>query len=179
MNIRGKRVLLRAVEERDNPLLLHMINDGDMEAVLGGWSFPVSESQQKKWFEGLDYRTDVLRCMVEAEGEAIGTAVLTDIDTKNGTAEVHIKLGEKACRGKGLGTEAVSLLTEYAFKELRLNCIWALVLEENTASRKMFDKCGFQEEGLLKERIYKNGAYKNLVSFSKCRQEKQNERNRK
>lgn len=159
--------MLRAVEEWDNGLLLEMMNDGEIEQKVGGWSFPLSMGQQRKWFESLGSRDDLLRCMIEVSGEAVGTAILSGIDMKNGTAEVHIKIGKRESRGQGIGAEAVNSLVAYGFGELRLNCIYAIVLEDNVASRKLFARCGFEEEGILKGRLFKDGRYKNVVSYSK------------
>ena len=46
MNICGNKVILRALEPSDMPYLREMINDPEMERMVIGWSFPVSEKQQ-------------------------------------------------------------------------------------------------------------------------------------
>lgn len=58
-------------------------------------------------------------------------------------------------RGKGYGTEAVTMLVKYAFEELRLNCIHANILSYNASSIKLFELCGFVKEGVLRFRIFK------------------------
>jgi len=175
MNIYGNRIVLRAITENDAPLLLKMINDPETEKMLGGSSFPVSMSAQKSWIQNQTANDNVLRCIIaerDKEGIGLGTVVLSDIDQKNGTAQIHIKLGVENCRGKGFGTEAVNTITEYAFSEMRLNCIYAEVLEYNTASQKLFEKCGFQRDGLLRERVFKGGKYINIVAFSRLKEDK-------
>ena len=99
----------------------------------------------------------------------IGTIILSNIDMKNGTAEVHVKLAVANNRGKGYGTDAVNTIVKYAFNEMRLNCIYAEILEYNQPSIKLFEKCGFKKEGTLCSRIYKGGKYINLMSFSKVK----------
>ena len=168
MNIFSENLIMRAVEKTDAPLLLGLINDPETESSLGGWSFPVSEASQIDWIESASQRKDTLRCIIaekSSQDDGVGTVILTDIDMKNGTAEIHIKLAVNG-RNKGYGTEAVKALTAYAFNELRLNCIYARVNEGNDASQKMFAKCGFSKEGVLKERFYKNGKYIDVASFS-------------
>ena len=166
MNIKGKNVLIRAIEMDDAPLLLDMINDPETENMLGGYSFPVSEHQQVAWINSLTSDPRTFRGMIEVEGKAIGTVILTDIDHKNGTAEFHIKLGTGNVRGKGYGVDACNAIIKYAFKELRLNCIYANVKEDNYASRRLFQKSGFTEEGILRNRLFKDGSYHDVVSFS-------------
>jgi len=51
------------------------------------------------------------------------------------------------------------LLLDFAFSERGFNRIWALILENNIASRRMFEKCGYKTEGVLRQSIYKNGKF--------------------
>jgi len=115
-----------------------------------------------------------LRCIIAdrcQEEVGLGTVILSDIDQKNGSAQVHIKLGVENCRRKGYGTEALNTIVKYAFDEMRLHCIYADVLEYNNASQKLFEKCGFRRDGLLRERIYKGGKYVNVVTFSRLNED--------
>lgn len=168
MNIYGNKIVLRAISREDNALLLELINDPETERMLGGGSFPVSAEGQAKWIEAQSGRTDVLRCIVapkEAPQDGMGTVILSDIDSKNGTAQVHIKLSASS-RGKGYGADALKTVVDYAFGYLRLYCVYAYVLEYNEASKKLFSRCGFQKEGRLRARAYKDGAYIDYISYS-------------
>lgn len=168
MNIYGEKVLLRAIEPGDNALLLNLINDPDTEKMLGGGSFPVSEAGQAKWITEQIGRNDVLRCIVadqNAPDQGIGTVILSDIDQKNGIAQVHVKLAATG-RHKGYGTDALKALVDYAFKQMRLHCVYAHVLSYNEPSQKLFCKCGFQKEGILRARAYKDGNYVDAISYS-------------
>lgn len=168
MFIYGEFIVLRAVEEADNSMLLSLINDPDTEMMLGGSSWPVSESEQLRWFEEQEQNHDVLRCIIalKENGNALGTIILSDIDQKNGTAQVHIKLSKDGGRGKGYGTDAVKTLIRYAFRELRLNCIYAYILSYNVVSIRLFEKCGFKKDGILRERAFKNGRFIDLLAYS-------------
>ena len=173
MNIIGEKIVLRALEDKDNEMLFSIINDPSMEYLLGGWSFPISKENQKSWFDSLNYNDKELRCAVEIleNGETIGVVMLTGIDYKNGNAEIHIKLLNNEYRKKGFGTEAIMCLVKYAFNELRLHTIYAMISEHNITSKKLFEKCGFAMEGLLKDRLYKKGKYINILSYSVVKSE--------
>lgn len=170
MNIVGEKTILRAIEPKDNPMLYEMINDSETEYMLGGWSFPVSQRNQEDWTNNLRNDIRTLRCCIDAQGEAVGVVMLTEIDFKNGTAEVHIKLAKKQ-RSSGYGTDALNTIVEYAFSELRLNCIFATISSHNTASRKLFEKCRFKQEGFLKSRLFKKGQYIDVISYSRLKSE--------
>ncbi len=169
MIIFGDKTILRAVEESDNAMLLLLINDPDTEMMLGGSSWPVSEAEQLKWFEHQERSRDVLRCIValKENGKAIGTIILSDIDQKNATGHIHIKMSKDGGRGKGYGTDAVNTLVSYAFDELRLNCIYANILAYNEASIKLFERCRFKREGVLRQRVYKQGRFVDLLAYSR------------
>lgn len=174
MNIYGERIVLRAIFEEDAQFLYNMINDPDTEKMLGGSSFPVSIAAQQNWIRRQSGNSEVLRCIIAdrcQEEVGLGTVILSDIDQKNGSAQVHIKLGVENCCRKGYGTEALNTIVKYAFDEMRLHCIYADVLEYNNASQKLFEKCGFRRDGLLRERIYKGGKYVNVVTFSRLNED--------
>ena len=168
MLIYGDKIVLRAVEEKDNEMLLSLINDPDTEMMLGGSSWPVSETEQLQWFEMQERSRDVLRCVaaLKEDGKAVGTLILSDIDQKNGTAQIHIKMSKNGGRGKGYGTDAVKTLVRYAFQELRLNCVYSSILSYNEASIRLFEKCGFTRDGTLRARVYKGGHFWDLYAYS-------------
>lgn len=168
MLIYGEKITLRAVEASDNNMLLSLINDPETEMMIGGSSWPISEADQLSWFEKQEKTQDILRCIVVAkESErAVGTVILSDINQKNGTAQIHIKMSKDGGRGKGYGTDAIKSILRYAFDELRLNCIYAEILSYNEISKHLFEKCGFKQEGVLRARVYKSGAYIDVMSYS-------------
>lgn len=171
MNIIGDKVVLRAIEESDNEILKELMNNPELEKMLGGSSFPLSSYSQKKWFENLDNKN--LRCIVSEKGKkesCYGTVILSDIDYKNGTAQYHIKLLPDS-QGKGIGADSTRTIVRYAFDELRLNCIYSEVLSYNIASQRMFEKSGFYKEGIMRQRIFKKGRYVDVFLYSILKKE--------
>ena len=168
MLIYGEKIVLRAVEKADNTMLLSLINDPDTEMMLGGSSWPVSESDQLKWFEHQEHSRDVLRCIValQNDGRALGTIILSDIDQKNATGHIHIKMLKDGGRGRGYGTDAVKTMVRYAFEELRLNCIYANILAYNDEPIKRFERCRFKKDGVLRQRVYKKGKFVDMLAYS-------------
>lgn len=163
MNIYGKKVMLRAMEKTDLELVRQLFNDPDVEHNVVGWSFPLSSYQQEKWFEMHYSENNSFRFIIETfEGETVGVATLVDIDWKNRRAEHGIKILKMENRHKGIGTDAVMAIMRYAFDELQLIRLDGAWFEDNVASKNMYMKCGWKEEGLRKKYIYKNGKYKDL-----------------
>ena len=92
---------------------------------------------------------------LKEDGKAVGTIILSDIDQKNATGHIHIKMSKDGGRGKGYGTDAINTMVQYAFEELRLNCIYANILTYNEAPIKLFERCGFKRDGVLRQRVFK------------------------
>ena len=169
MIIQGDEIILRAIEAEDNELLLSLVNDPETEIMIGGYSWPISKTNQERWFEKqIDNTGNIMRCIIalKRNNQPIGTIILSDIDQKNGTAEIHIKISNNGYRGKGYGADAIKTIVDYAHNELRLNCIYSTILDYNEASIRLFEKCGFRREGILRARVYKGGRYIDQISYS-------------
>lgn len=167
MILLGEKVILRAIELSDKDILRELINDCETEYLLGGRSFPISELHQEEWIMSLKPNNHTLRCMIDnnQDKKTIGTVILSDIDYINGTAEIHIKL-VKGYRGKGFGADTIRAVVKYSFQELRLQCIYAYINDYNKGSCVLFNKLGFQQEGKVRSRIYKNGTYHDKYIYS-------------
>lgn len=163
MNIYGKKVVLRAMEPSDCELVRNMFNDPEIEDLVVGWSFPLSQYAQERWYEK-HYCDKDFRFIIETKDDgAVGVATLVNIDWKNRMAQHGIKLSKKERRGKGIGTDTVMAIMRYAFDELGLNRLNGSWFPENIASKSMYMKCGWKEEGVRRKYIYKHGAYRDLV----------------
>lgn len=172
MNIKGKIVTLRAIEREDLEFMREMLNDPEIESLVIGWAFPVSKYQQEKWFEkNVDNSTNFRFIIETAEDGKVGLATLTNIDWKNRMATHGIKLANKKNRSKGIGTDTVMSIMRYAFDELQLNRLNGSWFEDNIPSKNMYMKCGWQEEGRLREYVYKNGQYKDLMTVGVLRRD--------
>ena len=162
------RVYLRALEPEDYKISVEWRNDDEIWSMLGGRKYFVSSAYEKKWiedsiFSGKDVKLAI--CLKE-NGLYIGNVYLTDMDMVNRSAESHILIGNKTYWGNGYASEAYQLLLAYAFDELGLHRVSALVLKSNVASLKMHKKCGFSEEGVLWDSIWKNGKFRSQVVLS-------------
>ena len=163
MNIKGKCVTLRAIEKQDLELMREMLNDPEIENLVIGWAFPVSKYQQEQWYEKNINDRNNLRFIIETAADgAVGIATLNNIDWKNRRATHGVKLAKRDNRTKGIGTDAVMAVMKYAFDELQLNRLDGSWFDENTASKSLYQKCGWVVEGRIRSCIYKNGKYRDL-----------------
>ena len=165
MNIKGKKVSLRAIEENDLELIHKWANDPEIWHMLGGWHFPSSMDYQKKWFENLKNDSLNQRFAIETPDLGlIGTANLIDIDWKNNHAFHGMMLGEKDIRGKGYGIDTIMTIMRYAFEEMHLERLDGSMIEYNQISLNIYcKKCGWQEEGRQRNWYFRKNRYWNKI----------------
>lgn len=103
--------------------------------------------------------------IIEEKGSntAIGITSLINIDTKNRNAECIIDIGEKDYWGKGYGTEALQLLLQYAFLEFNLHRVSLRVFSFNERAIHLYHKLGFKQEGIIRESLYRNGQWHDII----------------
>lgn len=173
MIIKNGCVTLRAVEETDFDLLFCLINEPGIENMTVGFHLPISSAEQKKWMQNYSNTMTDIRLMIELDnGNTIGMVMLNDIDYKNGSAAIGYKISASPQdRIRGDMRDAIAGMLNYAFNELRLNCVISAVLDYNVFSLKLMKKMHFTQEGILRKRIYKNGEFHDLITFSILRSE--------
>ena len=161
MDILGKTVRLRAVEETDLPLLHSWGNTPDLWRLLGGWHFPSSKISTKNWFEKLQNDHLNVRLAITTEEHGIvGLANILDIDWKNKNAFHGMMLGNLDFRGRGIGRDTVMAIMRYAFDELGLQRLDGSMIEFNDASVGLYcNKCGWKEEGRQRKWYFREGRF--------------------
>jgi RimJ/RimL family protein N-acetyltransferase len=83
-------------------------------------------------------------------------------------AEIGYWLGEPFW-GRGIATEAVAALTDWAFAELRLVRLHAAVYARNPASARVLEKAGYTFEGRLRARYFRDGQYIDGLLYANVR----------
>jgi RimJ/RimL family protein N-acetyltransferase len=103
---------------------------------------------------------------VEYNGEYVGNISLTrGLDIYRKSALIGYFIGEPYWN-KGITTEAVTLVVDFGFKHLDIERIHTGVFEYNMASRRVLEKCGFKQEGIFRNALYKNNQIYNEVRYA-------------
>ena len=164
----SNRVYLRALEPDDYKASIKWRKDDDIWNMLGGPKYFVSEAYERKWVEDAIFNSKDLKlaiCLTEND-RYIGNVYMTDINYLNRSCTSHVLIGENDCWGKGYAKEALMLAINYMFNERNIHRIQAFILESNTQSLRMHEKCGYKVEGIMQDSIYKNGKYQNQYVLS-------------
>jgi RimJ/RimL family protein N-acetyltransferase len=170
--LKSSRIALRPLQAKDLPRMFEWIND--REQVLFNAPYrPVSELQHDSWAEAIQQRQDVMIFSIfqlETD-DLIGTCQLHSINAVHRSAELQIRLGEVAARGSGYGTEAVSLLLRFAFRDLNLHRVYLHVFSTNGAAIQVYEKVGFKREGVLRRAAFIDGEYVDVLVMGVLREE--------
>ena len=81
------------------------------------------------------------------------------------SAQLGYWIGEGYLR-RGYAYAAVTAVLRHAFESLGLNRIEAACQPDNTPSRGLLAKAGFEEEGYAREYLYINGAWRDHVLYA-------------
>lgn len=163
----GKLVRLRAFDNSDLMQSLQFSNDyAVMRGASGGILYPSTvDDEARAMGNNTSYTAGEYQFAIEtiAERRFIGKCGFVKINWKNRLGELAILIGEPQMHGKGYGTDAIQTLCKFGFDELNLHKIKAVVFDFNEAALRCYEKCGFVREGLLKQEIYREGAYHDVV----------------
>ncbi len=167
--IRGEHVYLRAIEKSDVERCHAWINDPQVNATLAVRG-PVNQVAEEAWVERAARRQDPtelhLAICRASDGRHIGNCGFFQIHAENRSATLGILIGERDCWGQGHGTDAVRTLCRYGFEQLNLHKIRLDVIAHNERARKVYERLGFVQEGILRDEIYRDGRYYDYIRMS-------------
>lgn len=170
LRIEGARILLRsvAVSDVDGPYHRWM-NDPEVTRFLEARFSSNDKRSMKKFVQDALKNPDALfLAIVLKDGNRhIGNIKLGPINRHHGCGDVGIIIGEKDCWGKGYATEALKLLSDYAFGTLKLHKLTAGCYANNAGSEKAFLAAGFVQEGVRKSQCLCDGKYVDALIFGK------------
>jgi RimJ/RimL family protein N-acetyltransferase len=172
--LRGERVLLRAMTRDDLVRQWEFSNDIEVE-VAGGGDPPMPQSFERLQAdfdrEAAKGGRDDASFAIDVGGQFIGSCGLSDVDPSAQTCELGIGIGDKAYWGQGYGRESVRLLVEYAFRYRNLRKVWLRVHAANERAIRAYRAAGLVEEGRLRQHVWSNGQYDDVVYMAVFREE--------
>jgi RimJ/RimL family protein N-acetyltransferase len=165
--IYGQKIRLRAIERDDLPRFVVWLNDPEVRAGISRF-LPIGSAEEEHWFEGLQQEPAYQRPLAidVREGDRwihIGSCGFFNFNLQARNAELGILIGNKDFWGRGLGTETMCVLLEYAFQTLNLHRVYLRVYQSNTRAGHIYRKLGFLEEGRLRDDAFSAGAYQDTI----------------
>lgn len=148
--LQGEKCYLSPVDPNDYASFTGWVND--MDAALG-MIFLGSVIGEQKEAEVMNRLKDGLNFAIvdNATNRPMGTCGIPGIDERNKCCMVGIFIGDPDKRGKGYGTEALSLLCDFAFNVLNMHNVSLRVYSFNKPAIRCYEKVGFKLVGRLRE----------------------------
>lgn len=104
---------------------------------------------------------------IEINGEAAGFFWIMDIVRRH---KAIIGYGlKKEFRGKGIGTKALKMISNYAFNKYKLVRLWTKTRDFNKPSIRILQKAGFKYEGTMKKSNLRDGKFRNDTIWGKIK----------
>jgi len=167
--VEGK-VRIRPLRYADRERLAKLANNKKIWLnVRDMFPHPYTIEDAEKFIDTVKQRDPPVTFAIEYDFKFVGAiGLVLQQDVYRFSAEIGYWMGEPYW-GKGIATQAVSLLSKYAFEELNMEKLFAGVFEGNEGSKKVLLKCGFQQEGIAKKAIFKNKKFMDELRFGKVR----------
>jgi RimJ/RimL family protein N-acetyltransferase len=168
--LRGSRVVLREYRQEDLAEIRRWVNDQAVLRYLGFWQYPQTVEDTVEYLDRqLTHKSGAQEVQLaialadDPEERYIGGIGLSGIDARNRHASLGVVIGRADLQGQGLGSEAIRLMLEYAFEFLNLHKVNLCYFEGNDRGARCYAKCGFKEEGRIRENRFYEGRYWDVV----------------
>lgn len=124
------------------------------------------------YWRGIFYQNDGIYFAIadKESGKMIGSIGLTSFNNYQKRIEISYDLAQEYW-GRGITTRAIFEVVHYAFTEFKVNRIEAFVSTQNIPSINLLLKCGFTQEGVLRQHRYHRGRFVDVYSFSLLKEE--------
>jgi UDP-4-amino-4,6-dideoxy-N-acetyl-beta-L-altrosamine N-acetyltransferase len=120
--------------------------------------------KQKEWYSKISRSDEMYYWIIWVDGVPIGLIGIIDIDRANRRCSWIWYIGEDEYRGKGIAKKIQLNLYDYVFETLGLNRLFSHILSYNEHEiNNVHLACGYEVEGIMKQHVYKNGQYLDVV----------------
>lgn len=167
--IEGEKIDLKTIEEEDLEFLRDTINNPDVRKFLTVKT-PKNLEQERDFFENVVSSDENVNLAISVDGEITGIISLNEDDKEDRVAEIGLWINPDY-HGNGYGTEAAELITDYGFNELNYHKIFAKAYETNEASKRIWEKLGFEREGVLRSHVFRRGSFEDTMIYGVLEEE--------
>lgn len=165
----GETAILRIPTKEDAKGIIEYLNiiGGESDFItFGANEFTLSVEAEEEYIERNNSMENCKNVLTIINDEIVGIASISSMQKErmqhNGTLGISFR---KKYWGMGLGNEVMSYLIEWAKSNNITKKISLLVREDNERGIKLYEKLGFEREGLLRKDICVHGIYYNTIAM--------------
>ena len=162
---KGDGVRLGPLLSTDAEAIAEWFSDAAFLRLYSGTvAFPKTVEEITKMLREMrDSKTQFMFALRELEGDRLlGFGGFDEVLWRNGVGWFTIALAPPVW-GQGYGTIMTRLLLRFAFDELNLHKVQLTVFDYNERALALYRHQGFQQEGIFREAIYRDGHYYHMI----------------
>jgi RimJ/RimL family protein N-acetyltransferase len=161
----SQRLLLRPLRDDVLPAVNRWLGDPEVTRYWIRQTQP-SLAELHDWLAANRNAGSITLAIEKHDGTPIGYIDVFDIDLEHRRCEISLMIGERAEWGRGYAREALRLLLGYLFETLEMHKVTLSVFADNEAARRVYLACGFREDGVLRDDMYRDGRWHDQILMS-------------
>jgi ribosomal-protein-alanine N-acetyltransferase len=172
---KNNEIILRRFRRSDWQALMNQANNPGIGKYLPLMESINNETEAIKWINtGHRLFREKKACYLAIEDvnsrKMIGSMNLKNINMTDRNAEVEYWLDNRFWR-RGIASESLAPILKYAFSDMDLVRVYAIVHAKNTASIKLLEKFGFTREGTYRKATFMNDEWSDVYSYGLLKEE--------
>jgi diamine N-acetyltransferase len=148
------------IKAKDLEFLRRVRNDPSINEFLFS-NANISKQEQRGWYKRY-LKDDSTLIFVAYDAVPVGYCQITNIDDRNHSCELGFCIAPEF-QGKGYGKALVIKTLKYTTSKLHMHRVYVEVLADNLRALKLYRECGFNFEGYLRHKVFKDGRYRDVV----------------
>lgn len=174
--IKGTRCSLRHLQAADLATYIALVNDLPSRGPFFSPQLKSPEALRRDFMQNGFVTEDSELFIIEDEQQAMIGAI-THFKSRTPTSrEIGYRLFDPQRFGSGYMSEATQLLVDYLFQAYPYHRLELLMDPLNTGSERIAQKCGFRQEGVLRQAFFINGVMRDVKMYGLLRPEWQAQR---
>lgn len=165
---------LSRITPEDKAALLQHLAEEEISRNTLRIPFPYTEADADQWLKRCEEQAcepEKLFAIRLANGSLIGAIGISDeLRAGSTSAEFGYWLA-KPYWSRGLMSRAISAFADYAIRQLKLECVYAIPFLSNIASQRALEKAGFKRDAILLRHCLKDGVYIDAVRYKQVARE--------
>lgn len=147
-------------------LVKHANNENVARQLRDRFPHPYTAADARRFLDSVSLSRPVTSFAIDVDGGAAGgIGFSAGVDVERFSAEIGYWLGEPFW-GRGIVTEALRLVSAYAFRECQVLRLFALPFADNARSIRALEKAGYTKEGILRSSSVKFGAPRDQALYA-------------
>ena len=156
----GEKVILRRIEKPDLWQLWKWHEENALYLFSRLKPFISWDEVNESFMKYFSWKGDFL--IEDKRGKALGVCSYQDINWKNRSCELALQVYESR---RTLALDAITVMLTFLFNELNTSRVNSSVQESASVEIEVFEKAGFILEGRLREHVFRDQGYVDLLIF--------------